>query len=91
MASLSQECQAIVITGVQLETFDEAKWKEVLSMKEVVFARTTPAHKLKIVEQLQGLDHIVAVTGDGGRSRATCCSYCRSMLHSLLRDACVVQ
>jgi len=31
----------------------------------VVFARTTPHQKLQIVEHLQAMDHIVAVTGDG--------------------------
>jgi len=36
-----------------------------LSKKQVVFARTTPAQKLIIVEGHQLLGHIVAVTGDG--------------------------
>jgi sodium/potassium-transporting ATPase subunit alpha len=39
-----------------------ARW---LTKKEVVFARTTPAQKLIIVEGHQKLGHIVAVTGDG--------------------------
>jgi sodium/potassium-transporting ATPase subunit alpha len=36
-----------------------------LNKKEVVFARTSPAQKLIIVEGCQNLGHIVAVTGDG--------------------------
>jgi len=36
-----------------------------LSKKEVVFARTTQAQKLIIVEGHQEMGHIVAVTGDG--------------------------
>ena len=32
---------------------------------EVVFARTSPKHKLEIVKHAQALGHIVGVTGDG--------------------------
>ncbi|CAM9658908.1 unnamed protein product, partial [Hapterophycus canaliculatus] len=38
---------------------------ETLSKKEIVFARTTPQHKLEIVTRFQALGHIVSVTGDG--------------------------
>jgi sodium/potassium-transporting ATPase subunit alpha len=36
-----------------------------LGKPEVVFARTSPAQKLIIVEGCQKIKHIVAVTGDG--------------------------
>jgi len=36
-----------------------------LGKPEVVFARTSPAQKLIIVEGCQRIKHIVAVTGDG--------------------------
>jgi sodium/potassium-transporting ATPase subunit alpha len=39
--------------------------KSWLRKPEVVFSRTTPVHKLKIVENCQELGHIVGVTGDG--------------------------
>jgi len=32
---------------------------------EVLFARSSPEHKLRVVTALQQLDHVVAVTGDG--------------------------
>ncbi len=41
---------------------DLLKW---LSKPRIVFARTTPAHKLLIVSACQQQGHIVAVTGDG--------------------------
>ncbi|CAN0221786.1 unnamed protein product, partial [Ectocarpus sp. 13 AM-2016] len=37
----------------------------ILAKKEIVFARTTPQHKLEIVTRFQALGHIVSVTGDG--------------------------
>jgi sodium/potassium-transporting ATPase subunit alpha len=43
----------------------QEEWDVVLSKKEVVFARTSPIHKLEIVARCQAVGHIVAVTGDG--------------------------
>jgi len=56
---------AIVVTGKELDTFTEEDWTRVLNKQEIVFARTSPEHKLKIVEHLQSMGHVVAVTGDG--------------------------
>jgi sodium/potassium-transporting ATPase subunit alpha len=38
---------------------------EWIKKAEIVFARTTPIHKLWIVESCQRAGHIVGVTGDG--------------------------
>jgi len=53
-----------VLTGRELEQLDDSTLLEILA-GQVVFARTTPAHKLRIVTLLQGLGHVVAMTGDG--------------------------
>ncbi len=53
-----------VITGDELEKISVEKLsKEIENIS--VFARSTPQHKLKIVEALQRNGHIVAMTGDG--------------------------
>ncbi len=56
--------QARVVSGIELDTMDDRKLKRILE-QEVIFARSTPEHKLRIVGALQSLGHIVAVTGDG--------------------------
>lgn len=44
---------------------EEDKLREVLQFREIVFARTSPQQKLRIVECCQSLGNITAVTGDG--------------------------
>ena len=53
-----------VRTGAQLDALSDSAF---LSTAEhaSVFARVTPAHKLKIVRALKKSGHIVAMTGDG--------------------------
>ncbi len=53
-----------VVTGAELEAIsDEALEAEVEQID--VYARVSPAHKLRVVEALQKRRHIVAMTGDG--------------------------
>ncbi len=53
-----------VVTGMDLAKFNAAEWKR--AVKEAhVFARVSPEHKLRLVEVLQELGHVVAMTGDG--------------------------
>jgi len=56
-----------IIFGEQLETMPLPDLKKLLSQKhlDIIFARVSPAHKLKIVTALKELGEIVAVTGDG--------------------------
>jgi Ca2+-transporting ATPase len=53
-----------VVTGAELEAMSEADFQREVENIEV-YARVSPAHKLRVVTALQKNDHIVAMTGDG--------------------------
>lgn len=57
--------EAIIVTGSELDIIDQDAWDYVFEHKELVFARTTPEHKLMIVKEAQRRGHRVGVTGDG--------------------------
>ncbi|KAK7706288.1 hypothetical protein SLS64_007627 [Diaporthe eres] len=57
---------SIVVTGSDLMAMNESQWDELIkSYTEVVFARTTPEQKLRIVRELQSRGLVVGMTGDG--------------------------
>jgi calcium-translocating P-type ATPase len=53
-----------LVNGDELDKMTDSELEDALS-GEVLFARSTPEHKLRVVTALQGLGHVVAVTGDG--------------------------
>ncbi|NMC47728.1 MAG: cation-transporting P-type ATPase [Chloroflexi bacterium] len=53
-----------IITGFDLDRLSDQELEAAFS-KEVIFARVSPEHKLRVVMALQELGNIVAVTGDG--------------------------
>ena len=67
------EIGAVVVRGVeitgsaheQIPPMVEDDWKRLLSMKEIVFARTSPENKLTIVQEFTKAGHVTAMTGDG--------------------------
>ena len=61
---LSKNYPVGVLTGDQLENMPLEKLKE--KGNEVsVYARVSPEHKVRIVDALRSLGHVVAMTGDG--------------------------
>ncbi|UJR16962.1 hypothetical protein I4U23_003860 [Adineta vaga] len=56
---------AIVVTGFQVDSMDDFMWSWVLSHEELIFARTSPEQKLRIIMEFQRREETVAVIGDG--------------------------
>ena len=57
--------EAVAVKGSEILDLTDDDWDSILIHKEIVFARTTPEQKLRIVKELQRRKHAVAVTGDG--------------------------
>jgi Ca2+-transporting ATPase len=53
-----------IVTGAELEAMSEAQFESEVETIEV-YARVSPAHKLRVVTALQRKGHIAAMTGDG--------------------------
>jgi P-type Ca2+ transporter type 2C len=53
-----------LVTGRELDAMSDEVLHDALT-GEIVFARVSPEHKLRVVAALQELGHVVAVTGDG--------------------------
>lgn len=54
-----------IVSGLELESINDTELIELLQKSEVLFARVSPAHKLRLVQILQRHGDVVAVTGDG--------------------------
>ncbi len=54
----------LAFTGAELDEMSDGRLSEVIG-KTSVFARVTPAHKLRIIKAFKEAGHVCAMTGDG--------------------------
>jgi len=57
--------EPVVIEGADFVKMSDKELREKLPVKEIIFARMTPKHKMRVVSILQEEGERVAVTGDG--------------------------
>ncbi|WEW58039.1 magnesium-transporting ATPase [Emydomyces testavorans] len=57
--------RSLLVEGPEISALTQADWNLVCQYEEIVFARTTPEQKLRIVDEFRARDNVVAVTGDG--------------------------
>ena len=60
---VKRDCR--IIRGVDLETMTDQQMLDDIKKGDVIFARVSPEHKLRIVKTVKQNGEIVAVTGDG--------------------------
>ncbi|MFH1736790.1 MAG: cation-transporting P-type ATPase, partial [Actinomycetota bacterium] len=56
---------ARIITGAELDILSIEELEEELKQDNVLFARVSPEHKMKIAKALKDMNQVVAMTGDG--------------------------
>ncbi|MCL4378281.1 MAG: cation-transporting P-type ATPase [Actinobacteria bacterium] len=54
-----------IYLGTDIENMTDEKLREVLKQENIIFARVSPEHKMRIALALKSNGHIVAMTGDG--------------------------
>jgi Ca2+-transporting ATPase len=54
-----------IITGAELDEMSIEALEEELGKPDLLFARVSPEHKMKIAKALKEMGHVVAMTGDG--------------------------
>ena len=54
-----------MITGSELDQLNSIQVDQLCKYEEIVFARTTPEQKLRIVHEFKRRSCVVAMTGDG--------------------------
>ncbi|PWN42087.1 K, P-type ATPase [Ceraceosorus guamensis] len=60
-----REQRALALTGGDLMRLQPEDWNNVCAFDELVFARTTPDQKLRIVEEFRKRGAVVGMSGDG--------------------------
>ncbi|KAK4074670.1 hypothetical protein Purlil1_12889 [Purpureocillium lilacinum] len=62
---LNGEQRSLLLEGHSLASLVNEDWDLICEYGEIVFARTTPEQKLRVVDEFCKRDNVVAVTGDG--------------------------
>jgi magnesium-transporting ATPase (P-type) len=62
---LVREESGRIVTGTEITEMNDDELKEALGASEIIFARVSPDHKMRIVDALKDMGEIVSVTGDG--------------------------
>jgi sodium/potassium-transporting ATPase subunit alpha len=57
--------KSLLLEGPSISHLTDEDWDLVCSYEEIVFGRTLPEQKLRIVNEFKARDYVVAVTGDG--------------------------
>ncbi|MBI5412170.1 HAD-IC family P-type ATPase [Candidatus Peregrinibacteria bacterium] len=65
LAGEHQDKEITVVTGQELKTLSDVELVHKLIHSNLIFARTSPEDKLRIVDLLKKAGEVVAVTGDG--------------------------
>jgi magnesium-transporting ATPase (P-type) len=62
---LLEDGRAQIVNGADLEIMSEDQLQNTVKQPQVLFARVSPEHKMRIAAALKSLGEIVAMTGDG--------------------------
>ncbi len=54
-----------IVSGVEIDEMSDEELEKILSEKELIFARVSPEHKMRIALVLKNMGEVVAMTGDG--------------------------
>jgi Ca2+-transporting ATPase len=54
-----------VVTGIEIDQMSEDQLKDVLTRPQLIFARVSPEHKMRVAQALKSNGETVAMTGDG--------------------------
>ncbi|KAE8450196.1 hypothetical protein EG329_006977 [Mollisiaceae sp. DMI_Dod_QoI] len=56
---------SVTLNGPELITLNDNQWDQLCGYDEIIFNRTTPEQKLRIVKEFQKREHTVGMIGDG--------------------------
>ncbi|CAO3600084.1 unnamed protein product [Absidia cylindrospora] len=64
-SNMTTHSTSLLLSGADLLTLNDNQWEQVCQYEEIVFARTSPDQKLRIIKEFQRRENVVGMTGDG--------------------------